>query len=135
MSNRSANEEFLCNQLELFKQNEATVSPTGSLRYNKGKPEMCQIHPRFLLEMAQLLTDAQKKYGKFNFAKGQHYTTMYDSLQRHSLSFYEGEDCDPESGRPHLVHIAVNAMMMYVSTLINDKNPELGLDDRPFKSK
>ena len=101
------------------------VSPNGSLRYNKGKPEMSHLNPQFLLDMANLMTASANKYGKFNYAKGQYYSTAYDSLQRHALQFMSGEDNDKESGYSHLTHIALNAMIMWCT---QQYYPEL--DDR-----
>jgi hypothetical protein len=108
---------------------EANVSETGSLRYNKGKPEMSQLDHRFLMELAGLFTKAQKKYGRYNWTKGQKYSTAYDSLMRHIHAFMGGQDFDTESKENHLVHAAANIMIMWNSW----KQKSLDLDDRHFK--
>lgn len=35
-----------------------------------------------------------------------------DALYRHWLSYLKGEQCDPESGLPHLWHLACNAAFL-----------------------
>lgn len=114
-----------------FKEEDANKSATGSLRYNNGKPEMSQLDPRFIMELAKLMTQSEKKYGKYNWALGQKYTTTYDSLNRHMTAFLTGEEIDPESGIHHLIHCASNIMIMWTSWKLD--NPEL--DDRYFKEK
>lgn len=103
----------------------ANKSHTGSKRYNTGKPEMSQLDPQFLLALADLMTQSAKKYGKFNWALGQDYSTPYDSMMRHILAFMSGEDIDKESGHNHLLHVAANAMILWRS---HQKGGEL--DDR-----
>lgn len=114
-------------------KNEATVSSTGSVRHNKDKPEMSQLDPRFVMAMAELLTEADKcgKYDTYNWAKGQKYTVVYDSLMRHMTAFMTGEDMDPESEKSHLIHAACNIMFLWNNWM--QENPEF--DDRFFKEK
>lgn len=108
---------------------EVHVSPTGSLRYNAGKSEMCHIAPEFLMEFADLMTVSAKKYSKYNYAKGQELSTALDSLDRHLLAFKNSENVDPESGKSHLVHIAANAMILWCTVKYHlEQHPEL--DDR-----
>lgn len=111
------------------KYGKAEVTSTGSLRYNNGKPQMHHIPPKFLIELADLMTRSADKYGRWNFANGQPYTMPYDSMMRHITSFMNGEDLDNESGKSHLLHIAANAMIMWTTQEYRVKeNPEL--DDR-----
>ena len=107
----------------------AQVSSTGSLRYNEGKPEMSQLDPNFIMELADLLTVSAKKYGKYNWALGQKYSTVLDSLDRHIHKFKIGEDLDTESKRSHLIHAAANIMILWNSW----KKESDELDDRYFK--
>jgi len=98
-------------------------SKTGSKRFNDGKPELSQLDPKFLLDLADLLTVSAKKYGKYNWALGQEYHTPFDSCMRHLLKWIGGEDCDNESNLNHLLHAAANIMIMYRSQQLN--MPEL----------
>ena len=111
------------------KYGKVSTTSTGSLRYNEGKPQSHHIPPRFILELADLLTKSADKYGRWNFAKGQSYTMAYDSLMRHITEFMDGEDYDIESGKSHLLHIAANAMIMWTTQMYQiEHHPEL--DDR-----
>lgn len=102
-----------------------TTSPTGSLRYNTGKPQMSNIPPEFLLEMAKVMTEGAKKYGKFNYKKGNYMSVPYDSAMRHIFAFINGQNLDDETQCHHLAHAAVNLMFMYI---YQKRNPEM--DDR-----
>lgn len=102
---------------------------TGSLRKNNGKPEITQLDPRFIRDLAALITKCSQKYKKFNWALGQEYLTPCDSLMRHMLSYLESEDIDPETGYHHALHMAANAMIIYRSHLRNLED-DVNLDNR-----
>lgn len=111
------------------KQSKGSSIPTGSLRYNGDKPGCHHIAPEFIIALADLMSESAKKYARWNYAKGQPFTVPYDSLMRHIHSFMAGEDIDPESGKSHLIHVAANAMIMWVTQEYQlEKFPEL--DDR-----
>lgn len=115
-------------ELKMWNKEDAVASSTGSLRYNKGKPEMSQLDHRFIMELADLLTVSEKKYGKHNWALGQKYSTAYDSCMRHLHSFMGGQDFDSESQKNHLIHATANLMIMWTSW----KQQNNSLDDRFF---
>lgn len=51
------------------------------------------------------LLDGMLKYGRANFrAIGVRATIYVDACRRHLTAWFEGEDCDPDSGLPHLAH-------------------------------
>lgn len=51
------------------------------------------------------LLDGMLKYGRSNFrAIGVRASIYYDACRRHLDAWFEGEDCDPDSGLPHLAH-------------------------------
>lgn len=100
-------------------------SKTGSIRLNKGKPEVSQLDPRFILALAAHFTKSAKKYGVFNYALGQEYRTPADSLCRHLFDFLAGEDFD-EDGNCNILAMAANAMILWTS---KQKNIE-ELDNR-----
>lgn len=110
------------------------LSKTGSMRANEGKPEFSQLDPRFILALADLITKSAAKYGVGNYAKGQEFRTPCDSMMRHLLKFLGGEDLDQESGLHHSLHIAANAMILYVSELKAQTVPELDNRVKEFKN-
>jgi hypothetical protein len=103
-------------------------SPTGSLRYNTGKPQMSLLDPNFMLGMAEVMTIGLEKYGKANWQKGNYLSVPYDSAQRHLQKYWMGQTIDEESSKHHLFHAAVNLMFMYY---YENNYPEM--DDRNFK--
>lgn len=107
---------------------EGQQSPTGSLRYNTGKPQMSLLDPNFMLGMAEVMTIGLEKYGKANWQKGNYLSVPYDSAQRHMQKFWMGQSIDEESEKHHLFHAAVNLMFMYYY----EKNYS-EMDDRDFK--
>lgn len=67
-----------------------------------------------------------KAYGENNWFGGMSWTRMYDSIQRHLTSWRDGEDTDPESGKPHLAHAGCDILMLIFFTLFRP-----AFDDRP----
>lgn len=106
-------------------------SATGAVREQLNKPEMSQLDPRFIMEMAELLTQMDKagKYDKYNWTKGMEFTRTLDSLDRHLHDVKIGRDYDVESKKKSIIHVAVNAMFLYNSMMLDNPN----FDDRHFK--
>lgn len=107
---------------------EDNSSPTGSLRFNSGKPQSNEISPKFLLDMGAVLEKSRQKYPRGNWAKGNSYSVPFDSMMRHILAWQSGESIDSESGQSHLAHAALNLMMLHY---YEEMFPEF--DDRIFK--
>jgi hypothetical protein len=72
--------------------------------------------------MAEHMTKSEKKYGKYNWARGQEVHTPLDSGFRYLLAFLSGEDIDEESGSEHLISAACNLMIAWTSMKLNDKD-------------
>lgn len=106
------------------------ASPTGSLRFNTGKPQTNEISPEFILDMGRVLAKSREKYPRANWSLGNNYSVPYDSLIRHLLAWQGGEKNDIESGYSHLAHAALNLMMLHY---YEERFPEL--DDRIFKKE
>jgi len=79
---------------------------------------------RPLIEVGQ---QGEKKYGTFNFLKGQTVSNCLDSIMRHLDSFTDPDqdDNDSESKVTHLGHIAWNSL---VAAYMIKTRPDL--DDR-----
>ena len=107
----------------------SNTSKTGSMRFNTGKIDPTHLAPDFMLAMAEVLTKNEHKYTKYNYAKGQAYSTSTASLFRHLIDFMNGVDVDPTDECDMLAKIAVNAMITWCTKKYHLKdNPEL--DDR-----
>jgi hypothetical protein len=100
---------------------------TGA-RFNTGKADLSLIPLCTLEDEAKVWMYGKQKYAEWNWAKGAKWSVPLGSLLRHLSAWQRGEDLDPESGLPHLAHIACNVRML---TLYSATYPEG--DDRPKK--
>jgi hypothetical protein len=76
------------------------------------------------------MLDGKLKYGKVNWReKGILLSVYMDAAARHMLQFMEGEECDPDSGLPHLAHLLATIAII-VDARANGKLT----DDRPMSS-
>ena len=82
------------------------------VKYDKNKPMCNLLDPKFLEEMAKILTFGAGKYAPDNW-KGLDPERILAALYRHLLASHKGELIDKESGLSHMSHIAVNAMFLY----------------------
>lgn len=99
-------------------------------RSNEGKSIVHTIDPDFILGIARVSAFGAVKYHHRNFlmAPGMKWSSVYESAMRHLLAFWSGEECDEESGLPHLLHASWNLMCLHTYN-IHDQY-EIG-DDRP----
>lgn len=85
---------------------------------------------------AVALLDGMLKYGRSNWREAGVRVTIYvDALERHVTAYLEGEECDPDSGLPHLWH-ALACLGILVDAdaagkLVDDRNYN-GAGWRPF---
>jgi len=73
------------------------------------------------------LLDGECKYGRSNFrAVGVRASVYYDAALRHLGAWFEGEDCDPDSGVHHLGHglacLAILVEGITAGNLVDDRN-------------
>lgn len=97
-------------------------------KYNTGKPRMHLIPGRWQKALAQVAGFGADKYGDWNWVKGIPVTELIDATERHIADFKDGIDFDSESKLEHVLHAAMNLMMIY--EMMRDK-PEM--DDRRKK--
>lgn len=79
---------------------------TGKLRWS--------LLPWGAVEWAvKVLEHGATKYGDNNWQLVENGAKRYnDALIRHTAAIQKGETLDPESGLPHLAHVAVNALFL-----------------------
>ena len=75
--------------------------------------------------VSQIFKMSAVKYGPFNWRDKKVKKSIYlDAIERHLIALKEGQDFDPESGRPHEAHIAANCAILLdakaVGNLTND---------------
>ncbi len=96
-----------------------------------GAKNKVELLPPFALEkIAEILTFGAQKYAAWNWSKGIEYSRLYGALQRHMMSWYKGEEVDPESGKSHLYHAGCCLLF-----LIEMDEFRKDLDDRPTHYK
>ena len=79
------------------------------------KPMMHLIDARFKEELAMLLTLGGFKYdfNNWKLAKKNEIIKYRDALERHMLARDKGEFIDKDTGLPHTIAIAFNAMALH----------------------
>lgn len=98
---------------------------SGAVKYDGKKPRIDLIPSEALLAMGDLFRHGAKKYSDRNWEKGMAWGRMYGSLQRHLISWWGGEDLDPETRKSHLDHAAC-----CIAMLIAYEKRGTGTDDR-----
>lgn len=104
-----------------------------AMRFNNGKTRWSLVDFSSIEDLANVLEFGAEKYDDHNWKKGLKSTEVVESLLRHTFSYLNGEDLDPESGLPHTGHMMCNVMFLsYISkfkpdfdTRFHDKNKEL----------
>jgi len=80
------------------------------LRYNEGKRQWSLVDFKSLEPLVEVLEFGCVKYTRDNWKKGLPQNEILESLQRHLIALFAGEEKDKESGLPHIGHIMCNAM-------------------------
>jgi hypothetical protein len=79
-----------------------------------------------LLGILHVLEFGAKRYGPDNWQAGAEWSRYWNALQRHSLAWWMGEKCDPDTGRSHLLHCGCCILFLAAYEMRG-----IGTDDRP----
>lgn len=106
------------------------MSKLGS-RYNQGKSPLSYVlqFGNAISGVATVGAFGAMKYARNNYKKGLSHTEIADSMMRHLAAYLCGEEVDPESGLPHVDHVAWNGLALAEMVRLH---PEL--DDREGKT-
>lgn len=105
--------------------NAPSSNPKRAFGVRKPSPQF--IPPIAIIEESVVMALGAAKYGPYNWQDDPvDATTYYSAAMRHLLSWFSGEDIDPESGASHLAH--VRACM---AILMDAKSSGSLIDDRP----
>lgn len=96
-------------------------------KYDAGKTRLDLVPASGIFAVADVFGYGAEKYYANSWRTGKmvDWSRTYGSIQRHLLSFWSGENIDPESGKPHLSHAATQLMI-----LIEHQNINKDGDDR-----
>lgn len=102
---------------------------TEGIKYDSDKVRLDLWSPYAIQETGVVLTFGAEKYVAYNWARGLLYSRVYAALLRHLLAWWNGEELDSETGRPHLAH----AMCCLMFLLHYETSPfdYSDFDDRP----
>jgi hypothetical protein len=100
------------------------------LRIGASKPPVSTIPGQVILEIGTALQEGAIKYGRHNYREeGTIASIYYDAAFRHLISWWEGEDIDPDSGLPHVVKAIASLVVLRDAQLVGKE-----IDDRPVPS-
>lgn len=78
------------------------------VKADAGKPRPSLAHPSLVMAVTQIREYGCKKYHDPENWREVEQQRYRDALYRHWLAYLNGEKTDPESGMPHLWHMACN---------------------------
>lgn len=102
-----------------------SLETSSGVKYDSEKPRLDLIDSDFLVGLAKVLTFGAKKYAAHNWRGGISYSRLVGAAYRHLGAINTGEDNDPESGLPHVYHLA--CCVMFLSWMMQHRKD---LDDR-----
>lgn len=94
------------------------------------KAPMSVLSMAVLAEVGVGVLEGASKYGRHNWrGAGIRESVYFDATMRHLMSYWEGEDVDPDSGLSHVTK-AICSLMVWRDALIQG----MATDDRPPRS-
>ena len=98
------------------------------------KAPMSVVPANVMAEVAVGLLEGATKYGRHNYrVAGIRASVYYDAAMRHLMSWWEGQDSDPDPQSAGLSHVtkAITSLVVLRDAMMHD----MMNDDRPPKSK
>ena len=103
------------------------------VKYDEDKLRTDLVPPESIQWIAKVFTFGSNKYDDNNWRNGMKFSRVYGAVQRHLLSWYEGEDNDPETEYCHLWHAAWGCITLGYYMLYHKVYEKF--DDRIIKGK
>ena len=92
------------------------------------KQDFACIPPYAIAQLGSAMRNGALKYGRFNWRNSTvNASVYYNSIMRHLISWYSGEDSSKDSQLSHLAHIMANCAI-----LLDAEENETFVDDRPI---
>ena len=83
------------------------------IKYDSGKPMISLVEPRFIEDIAKVLTFGAEKYGIENWQMCDDPRRYHDALLRHLIAYAKGEESDSETNISHLAHAGCCLMFLH----------------------
>ena len=95
------------------------------------KAPLSTVPGNVIAEIGVAMLEGASKYGRHNYrAAGVRASVYYDAAMRHLISWWEGEDIDPDSGMSH-----ITKLLACMAVMRDAMHQDLWEDDRPPRSK
>lgn len=97
-------------------------------RVGAKKPRISLVPPASIIYQALAMQDGAIKYGPYNWREKKPQASIYyEACIRHLASWFDGEECAEDSGKPHLAHaiacIGIIIDCVETGNLIDDRPP------------
>ena len=110
---------------EIAPSSDGTIQPGFAPKFDATKVRVDLLPVGPMLQIAEVFTFGAKKYFADSYRQGETvaWSRTYGSIMRHMMSFWNGEDKDPESHLSHLAHAGTQlCILMEHSTYNKDKD-------------
>ena len=91
------------------------------------KAPMSTVPANVLAEVGVAMLEGAVKYGRHNYrVSGVRASVYYDGTMRHLMSWWEGEDIDPDSGMSHITKAITSLVVLrdaMMNNMVNDDRP------------
>jgi len=114
-------------EINMLRDKPPEIDPNPKERFGNAKASLSCVPAPVLLELGVAMSEGALKYGRHNYRESQiKSSTYYDAVMRHMMSWWEGEDIDPESGLSHITK-AIASLVVLRDSMMYGKT----IDDRP----
>ena len=88
------------------------MNSNNALKFDDGKPPLELLSNEGLVQIAKVFAEGAKKYGRYNYRNGLHWTRIIGAAARHLNAFNSGQDLDPETQLSHIAHLGACVFML-----------------------
>lgn len=111
---KSSKYDWQAHQAEAYRNICQAVNNGFKDKQDAGKPRWDLLPIRPIEEVVEVLTDGAAKYSENGWQKVSNAKERYfAALMRHIVAWREGQTCDIESGKSHLIHAICNLLFLY----------------------
>lgn len=127
----------MAGEIEVEMQNDEILANAAAAAYpdtnpktvfGEAKPKLSDTPTIGIREMGRVFTMGAAKYGRFNWREHTVSSSVYyDSVLRHLMDWFDGQDVDPESGLHPLAHAMAGMSILMDAQAhgkLNDNRPK-----------